>query len=82
MLNQAPLHEDIWGSEGTAPFILHSLNEDEWSASQLTALAPERETPVPSGEEAGWTPELYWTRWRREKKFLPSPGIEPRPSSS
>jgi len=41
------------------------------------ALPPRKETPMPLGEEAGWTPETVWTRWRR-KKILALPGIEPQ----
>jgi hypothetical protein len=26
-----------------------------------------KEHPVPTGQEAGWAPELVWTRWWREK---------------
>jgi len=31
------------------------------------ALPPRKETPMPLGEEAGWTPETVWTRWRRKQ---------------
>jgi hypothetical protein len=29
------------------------------------ALPPEKEPRVPSGQETEWTPEPFWTRWRR-----------------
>jgi hypothetical protein len=32
----------------------------------------EKETPVPTGEEAGWGPEPVWTVWNREKFLVPS----------
>jgi hypothetical protein len=35
--------------------------------------------PLPSGQEARWTSETVWTRWRREK-YLPLPGIGPQAS--
>jgi hypothetical protein len=31
------------------------------------ALPPGKESPVPSGEEAGWATELVWITLRREK---------------
>jgi hypothetical protein len=37
------------------------------------ALHPGKEPQVPTGEEAGWTPEPVWKLWRREK-FLPPAG--------
>jgi hypothetical protein len=30
------------------------------------ALPPEKDLPVPIGQEAGWAPEPVWTTWRRE----------------
>jgi hypothetical protein len=36
------------------------------------ALSPGKEPPVYIEWEAEWTPELIWTRWRREQKFLRS----------
>jgi hypothetical protein len=44
-----------------------------------TALSSRKEAPVPIGQEAGWDPEPFRTRERREKipLFL-LPGIEPR----
>jgi hypothetical protein len=31
------------------------------------ALVPEKEPPILIGQEAGWTPEPFWTTWRGEK---------------
>jgi hypothetical protein len=67
VLNQAPRHEDVWGSGGIAPRInMGARYEGEWSAS-----CPARSTPVPIGEEAGWPPDPVWTRRRREKSPYP-----------
>jgi hypothetical protein len=35
------------------------------------ALPPEKEPLVAIGQEAGWTPESFWTRWWTEK--FPAP---------
>jgi hypothetical protein len=47
------------------------------------ALPPGQEPLVPIGQEAGWAPEPFWTRWWKEK--FPAPAgnrtLEPRPSS-
>jgi hypothetical protein len=44
------------------------LYEGEWSASFPAALYPGKNPLAPIGQEAGWTPEPFWTRWRREKE--------------
>jgi hypothetical protein len=50
-------------SGGIAPPLLTSaLDIGEWSASRLG-----RFTPVLSGQEAKWVPELIWSLWGREK---------------
>jgi hypothetical protein len=41
------------------------------------ALFPEKEPPVPIGQEAELAPEPVWTRWRSEK-FPASVGMESR----
>jgi hypothetical protein len=32
-----------------------------------TVQPPGKETPIPTGQEAGWTPEPVWSTWKREK---------------
>jgi hypothetical protein len=57
-------------------FTISALDGDEWSASRPGRALPggggER-TPVPIGQEAGWTPEPVWTQ-RLEAKSLASAG--------
>jgi hypothetical protein len=44
-----------------------------------TALYPGKGSPVPTGQEAGWAPEQFWTQRLEEFSFV-SAGIElPRP---
>jgi hypothetical protein len=40
-------------------------------------LPPGEAPPAPTGEQAGWAPELVWTLWGREKNLLPLLGIAP-----
>jgi hypothetical protein len=40
-------------------------------------LAPGKESLVPIQQEAGWAPELVWTRCGEEKISQPLPGLEP-----
>jgi hypothetical protein len=37
-----------------------------------TALSPQKEPPVPIGEDAGWNPESVWPLWNREKSLVPA----------
>jgi hypothetical protein len=37
----------------------------------LAALLPGKKQPVPTGYEAGWSPEPAWKLWRREKSLAP-----------
>jgi len=53
-----------------------ALIEGEWSASRPAALIPEKQPPIPIGQEAGWAPEPVWTRWRKEKYSLIDPAGE------
>jgi len=41
------------------------------------ALSPVKEPLVPIGQEAGWAPKPFWSRWFGEK-FPAPPGIEPQ----
>jgi hypothetical protein len=44
----------------------------------LTTLTLEEETPVPTGQKAGWTLELVQIMWRSEKSLSP-PGTDTQP---
>jgi hypothetical protein len=54
-----------WGSGGIAPLILIHRHKMEVSGQfhAPAALPPGKEPLVPTGEEAGWAPEPFWTRW-------------------
>jgi len=45
---------------------MHSLTSAldgvKWSASRTGRFTPGKEILVPTGKEAGWTPESVWTR--------------------
>jgi hypothetical protein len=61
-----PLHamKVLTGRGGTAPSHSWTLALDggEWSASRpRRALAPGKGPAVPTGQEAGWTPDPVWT---------------------
>jgi len=45
------------------------------------ALSSGNEPPVLIGLEGEWAPEPIWTLWRRQKKYLLLPAIEPRSSN-
>jgi hypothetical protein len=50
-------------------FLTSALEGGEWSASRPgRALAPGKEPPVPTVQEAEWAPEPAWTQ-RLEGKF-------------
>jgi hypothetical protein len=47
-----------------------ALDGGEWSASRPgRAWAPGKGPPVPTVQEAGWTPEPVWTQRLQEKSF-------------
>jgi hypothetical protein len=50
-----------------------ALAGGEWSA-----LPPQKEPPIPIGQEVGWTLEPVWTPWRNEH-FVTFLGLELRP---
>jgi hypothetical protein len=59
-------------------FMTSALDGGEWSVScPGCALPPGKESPVPTGQEAGWASEKVWTQRLEEKSFLPLPGIKP-----
>jgi hypothetical protein len=51
-------------------FLISALHASDWSASCSGYFIPKNWFPVPTGQEAGWTPELLWVFWKRYK-FLP-----------
>jgi hypothetical protein len=57
-------------------FLTSALAGGEWSASCPGRFTPGKDSPVPSGQEAGWAPEPVWKTWR---KFFTLPGLEVRP---
>jgi hypothetical protein len=80
-INEAPRHEDVWGSGGLAPpFLTLGLDGGEKSA-----LHPGRVTPPPLREENRYKldkmlsgPQSQSERCGEEKTLLLLPGIEPR----
>jgi hypothetical protein len=59
--NEAPRHEDVWGSGSIDPTFLTSAQMEV--SGQLHApadLPPKKEPMVPNGLEAGWAPEPVW----------------------
>jgi hypothetical protein len=57
-----------WGYGGTVPRILWPRHYMEMSGQlhALATLAPEKEPLVSIGQEDGWDPEPFWTRWREK----------------
>jgi hypothetical protein len=51
-------------------FLTQHLMEESGQLHTMTILPSTKKIPVPSREEAEWTPELVWTYWRREKNSL------------
>jgi hypothetical protein len=67
-----PLHamKALWGRRCIAP--THSwprTRSGEWSASRPGRALPRERTPVPIGQEAGWTSEPVWTQRLEENIF-------------
>jgi hypothetical protein len=54
LINEAPLHKDIWGSGGRAPPLLTSALNYQLHAS--VALTSERRPQVLIEQEAEWAP--------------------------
>jgi hypothetical protein len=47
-----------------------------------TASVPEKQTPVPISEKAGWIPVLVLTQWNRNKNFCPCQESNPSHAAS
>jgi hypothetical protein len=47
-------------------FLTSALAGGELSASRPGRFTPVKESPLPIGLKAGWTPEPVWTTWSRE----------------
>jgi hypothetical protein len=79
--NRVPHHEDVLGSEGTAPlFVTLALNGDERSASRPWSFYTRRKSP-----RTHWFGGLVGSRENLEaviREVFPLQGIEPRPSST
>jgi hypothetical protein len=60
-----------WRYSSTRSWPLH-LMEMSGQLHSPAALFPGKESMVPIGQEAGWTPEPVWTRWWREKFSVPT----------
>jgi hypothetical protein len=65
-------HYTQWRNRGerrySSSFMTSALDAGEWSASRpCHALPPGKELLVLTGHDAGWAPELVWTRRLEEK---------------
>jgi hypothetical protein len=70
LINQAPGHEDAWGSEGIAVlFLTSALHGVERSASLPGRVAARKELLVPIGYETERSPLAVWTLWNIEKSL-------------
>jgi len=63
VLNEAPLHEDVWGSASIPPPILNFGSRWRWVVSFTPRkLYPEKRAPI-THWTGGWVdPEPVWTR--------------------
>jgi hypothetical protein len=78
VLNSAPRHKDVWGSEGIAPLLLISaLGGSEWSASRFTP----GETASDTHCIKGWVGPRAGLDAMEKRKNVPLPGIKLQHSS-
>jgi hypothetical protein len=62
VLNQAPLHEDVWGSGGVGTRILDLGTRWRWVATYGPGSFTLGKTPRPPLDmKTGWAPEPVWT---------------------
>ena len=63
----------IWENGGTAPLIHKlSISGDEWSTSHPDHFTPGERDLIPNEYEIGWTPQLVWTLWSRNRSLAPA----------
>jgi hypothetical protein len=84
VFNEAPHHEDVWGSRGTAPPFLTSELDGDWSASRPDLFTPQgKHKPISTEQRAGWAPQPVWKLWRRGRIALSYRELKPgRPARS
>jgi hypothetical protein len=57
-----------------------NFQPQQWFEINRQLYLPMEKGPLPTGKEAGWTPELVWTEQKR-RKSLPHLGMKPESSS-
>ena len=67
-----------WGVEVELhSFLTLALDGSEWLTSSSSCFTPGERTPVPTEQEAGWTPELVWSFCEKRKIPLTLPRFKP-----
>jgi hypothetical protein len=81
LINQAPRHEDIWGSGGIAPpYFTSILDGGEWSASRPFRFTP-REIAPRAHWIGGWVGPRVDLDAVEKGQILPLSRIKPRSSN-
>jgi hypothetical protein len=79
LINEAPRHEDVWGSGGIRPpFLTTALDKDEWVVSRPCRFISEETVPFTHFIRGWAVAQSRPGHWRR---ILTPAGIEPWPSS-